>query len=127
MTSFAKLEFFRLFDRLVRPAPGAQGERRWTIEGVEWRQTHQTSTTADYTLTLDIIVGERRGRNGWSIMVAREDWWTGDARDPFRSSQWAHMVAGKRAHALAWFDRLDGLAGPTGARQTERRPGLEGE
>lgn len=107
MKNLASTSFFRLFDRVVRPADPVDASPRWTLEGVDWARARHTYTGADYSFAVDLITGAKGGKKGWSLMVVREGWWSGRKPDPIKTRQWAHLNSGSRAEALAWLQARD--------------------
>ena len=105
MKSLSHETFFQLFDHLLREADPSQSAHRWSALGLEWTKTRQSAYGPEFSCTTDVVIARLIGRGGWAIMVVREGWWCGDGPDPIRTRQWSHLMSGKKAAALAWFDQ----------------------
>lgn len=104
MKSLASTAFFRLFDHVVRPSDMLAGEAAWSKDGVDWSRVRHTFRGVDHGFAMDVFTGVKIGRKGWSILVVREGWWVGRRSDAVRTTQWAHLISGSRADAMAWFE-----------------------
>ncbi len=107
MKSFASTSFFRVFNGVVRESDAASAARVWSKDGVDWARERHSYRGPTYQFSIDVYVGTRDGKKGWSVLVVREAWWTCDHPDPRRHTQSAHLISGSRADALAWFRRQD--------------------
>jgi hypothetical protein len=103
MKTLGQAAFFRVFDRVVRPQATIDETPAWTVDGVDWRRQRVTQRGAGPGFAVEIFVGEKPGRNGWTLMVVRESWWDGEKADPVKDRQWSHLVRGRKSDALAWF------------------------
>jgi hypothetical protein len=103
MKTLAGHALFRLFDRVIRPANYLDGAPTWSKDGVDWSHVRHSFRGVNYGFSVDVFTGTRPGKKGWTVMLVREGWWTGPRPDPIRTPQWANLIAGNRADALAWF------------------------
>lgn len=109
MKSFANTSFFRLFDRVVRPSDPLNPVTNWTRDGVDWTHVRHTFRGVEHGFAVDVFTGVKPGKRAWSILIVREGWWMGRKGDPARTTQWAHLVSGNRADAMAWFQAQESL------------------
>ena len=106
LKGFSTTTFLSCFDRLQRAGEAVPGLKRWTAQGLAWNRDRHTFYSGDYSVTFDVVRVSSAGARGWTLMVVREGWWVEDGRDPIKTRQWAHLVKGDRAKALADFSRL---------------------
>jgi hypothetical protein len=68
---------FRLFDLLVGAGNPGLKAMRWKFDGVEFERHRHSFMGPHHGMTMDVFTLTRRGRRGWSLMVAKEYWWAG--------------------------------------------------
>jgi hypothetical protein len=103
MKSFVSASFFLLFEQVVRRANPDLALDRWTDCGAEWERVRHNFTGPTYSYALEVFTASHTGKNAWKLIVAKEQWWSGRARDVIKMQQWARPLEGKRATILAWF------------------------
>jgi hypothetical protein len=109
MKNFASASFFRIFDHKVLPTDLLDSGPSWSVDGVDWTHARHSFGSVEYRHSTDVFIGRDPGKKPWTVMVVREGWWLGQKTSPVRNSQWAHLVAGDRSAALAWFKRQEAL------------------
>ena len=109
MKGLASASLFRAFELYVRPKDFAALDTGWSQDGVDWRRIRHAYKGSDYGYSIDVFKGVKAGRRGWAMMIVRESWSVGLKDDAARSTQWAHMIAGNRADALAWFKAQEAI------------------
>ena len=111
MKSFADPSFFRAFDLLLnRSNPGLK-RSRWSHEGVEFERERISASGPRYGLTVEIYALNRPARPSWSLLVAKEYWWTGEQAKALRSMHWARPTGGQRIEILKWLRMQEQKAG----------------
>jgi len=123
MKNFASQSFYRTFDLLLSTiSPNAKGSS-WTYDGVEWVRDRYSITGRTHGIIIEIFTLTRSGRNGWSVMITKENWWAGTESEAIKSSRWARPTSGRRRDILEWFReqelRLE-RSSQTVLRQTQR-------
>ena len=123
MKNFASQSFYRTFDLLLSTiSPNAKGSS-WTYDGVEWVRDRYSITGRAHGIIIEIFTLTRSGRNGWSVMITKENWWAGTESEAIKSSRWARPTSGRRRDILEWFReqelRLE-RSSQTVLRQTQR-------
>lgn len=105
MKSLGDPAFFRIFDSLVARANPQAGQRRphWSIGDTDWRWERHAFSGDAHSFMLDSWTITRAGSRGWSLLVAKEIWWTADPRKPLRDLRWAKLARGSRADAVNWL------------------------
>lgn len=106
LKGFASPAFLSGFDRLQRAGEPVAGRKRWTAHGLTWVRSRHTYYGDDYGLSVDVVRATAAGPKPWTLMVVREGWWAEGRSDLIKTRQWAHLVKGDRAQALADFERL---------------------
>jgi len=103
MKNFASQSFYRTFDLLLSTiSPNAKGSS-WTYDGVEWVRDRYSITGRAHGIIIEIFTLTRSGRNGWSVMITKENWWAGTESEAIKSSRWARPTSGRRRDILEWF------------------------
>lgn len=103
MKTFADTSFFLLFEEIVRRGNPKREHDVWTSAGVTWHHARHTFEGQTYGFTIEIFEGVRGGRDGWTLMVAKEHWWQGRYGETVRSAHWAKPMRGSRKAILAWL------------------------
>ena len=95
-------KFFNLF-ALVASAGNPARADRWQSDDVSWARERTSHRAALHSFQIDLHILHHEGRRSWTLMVARETWWEGGAREPFRDGRWVHLSNGARADVIKWF------------------------
>lgn len=95
-------KFFNLF-ALLASAGNPSRKDQWQSDDVIWTHERSSHRTVSHSFQIDLHVLHHKGRRPWTLMVARETWWEGGAREPFRDGRWVHLSDGARADVIKWF------------------------
>jgi hypothetical protein len=90
------------------------------LAGATWSRNRHGHYGPDYSLTTDVTLVSREGREGWKLMVVRDAWWIEDGRDPIKSREWLQLMSGKRASVLSYFNAFE-MPGVLDLSRTETR------
>jgi hypothetical protein len=103
MKSFADNSFYMLFEAILRKDKPKDGSDTWTTAGATWHHSRHSFETDGYGFAIEIYEIVSTGRNGWTLLVAREHWWAGRKGEVIRSAHWAKPMRGNRAAIIAWL------------------------
>jgi hypothetical protein len=103
MKTFASASFFRLLDRLVDAGNPSLRRPRWSFEGVEFEYGRHSFTGSAHGFSIQTFTLSSAGRRGWSLLVVKEFWQTGDATDAARMTRWARPTGGRRGDIVTWL------------------------
>jgi hypothetical protein len=103
MKTLASASFFRTFDLLLAAGNPGLKLSHWNQDGVAWERERHSFNTRAYGFALEIATLTHSGRQGWSLIVVKEFWWTGDRDKGVRSTHWAHLLSGRRDAAIGWM------------------------
>lgn len=106
LKGFSTSTFLLCFDRLMRSGEAAPAQTRWLAHGLSWTRERHSFYGLDHSITTEIVRASAAGPKSWTLMMVREGWWVGSGVDPIKTRQWAHLVKGERAKALADFGHL---------------------
>jgi hypothetical protein len=95
-------KFFNLFALLASISNPARADQ-WQFADVTWAHERSSHRAASHSFQIDLHVLRHKGRRPWTLLVARETWWEGGAREPFRDGRWVHLSDGARADVIKWF------------------------
>jgi len=109
--TLASRSFFRTFDLLLAAANPSLVLSCWSQDGVACVRERHSFGGGTYNFAIEVVTMTQPGRQGWSLMVVKEFWWTGDREKELRSMRWAQLLSGRRDDAIAWMrnqeERLD--------------------
>jgi hypothetical protein len=115
--TLASRSFFRTFDLLLATANPSTMPSCWSEDGVACTRERHSFGGGAYNFTVEVVTMTRPGRQGWTLMVVKEFWWTGDREKDLRSTRWAQLLSGRRNDVIAWMrkqeERLDPEPGPS--------------
>ena len=95
-------KFFNLFALLASTSNPARADR-WQVDEVNWSRERTSQRAALHAFQIDLHILRHVRRKPWTLLVARETWWEGNAREPFRDGRWVHLSEGARADVIKWF------------------------
>jgi hypothetical protein len=106
--TLASRSFFRTFDLLLA---AANPSMMLSEDGVTCARERHSFGGGTYNFAVEVVTMTQPGRQGWTLMVVKEFWWTGDRERDLRSTRWAQLLSGRRNDAIAWMrkqeERLD--------------------
>jgi len=115
--TLASRSFFRTFDLLLAAANPSTMPSCWNQDGVACARERHSFGSGTYNFAVEVVTMTRPGRQGWTLMVVKEFWWTGDREKELRSTRWAQVLSGRRNDVIAWMhkqeERLDLEPGPS--------------
>ncbi|MEZ5921300.1 MAG: hypothetical protein R3C60_08095 [Parvularculaceae bacterium] len=100
MKSLSDAAFFRAFDALIDAGNPGLKKAAWSHAGARFERERLSLSNPRYSATLDLVTVSK---SGWSLLVSKEFWRSGDDRDLIRNARWTKPLKGKRADILAWF------------------------
>jgi hypothetical protein len=103
MKNFTHPSLFRVVDLLVSLTNPGLRRSAWTHDGVDFCRERHTFNGPSHGLAIDIFRLAHSGRRGWSLMVVKEYWWSGEESNPLKSIRWARPIGGQRNDILAWL------------------------
>jgi hypothetical protein len=103
MKNFVSTSFFLLFEQIIRQTNPDLSQDRWRGDGVEWERSRHSFAGRVYSHTLEVYTATRDGKDGWQLIVVKEQWWAGRKGEVAKMQQWARPLHGKPAKILAWF------------------------
>lgn len=104
MRGFNDARFANSFGRIHMAANPGLKRYAFSAAGVVWQRKRHSFHDADYSFQGEtFILNNSDPRKGWSLLVATETWWEADGKSVMRSQQWARLLSGRKADALAWF------------------------
>ena len=103
MKSFADNAFYLLFEEILRRDKPKNGPDAWTTGGVTWHHSRHNFETNGYGFTIEIYELASSGKNGWTLLVAKEHWWAGKQGDVIRTVHWAKPMRGSRISIMNWL------------------------
>jgi hypothetical protein len=106
MKRIGDASFFRIVDRLFGAGAPRGQTARWSLDGVEWQRERHSFSGISHGFIVEVTTGISR-RPAWTLIIVKEYWQKGEAGEGFKSQQWAHLVAGRRADAVAWLKRQE--------------------
>lgn len=106
MKSFTDARFALAFNRLVSSAHLHGDDDRWQVGGVAIARERHNCRGPEYAFSLEVFRLRAERRPAWDMIVVRQHWW-GPSHKPIRSSQWARLLGGSKAAALAWFSAFE--------------------
>lgn len=104
MKSLADAKFFRVFEAIVKRDNPQRDASTWMSAGVAWQHARHAFQAPNYGFAIEVFEGTRSGKNGWTLMVTKEHWWSGKHGDVIRSTNWAKPIKGQRSAVLSWFE-----------------------
>jgi hypothetical protein len=109
--TLASPSFFRTFDLLLAGANPSMMPSCWTANGVTCARERHSFGGGTYNFAVEVVTMTRPGLQGWTLIVVKEFWWTGDREKELRSTRWAQLLSGRRDDAITWMrkqeERLD--------------------
>lgn len=103
MRSVGDPGFFRVFDVLLTLTNPALKRSRWSHDGVQIERERHSFTGPAHGLAIEIFTLTCPGRRGWSLMVVKEYWWTGEESRAVKNLRWARLTSGQRGDLLSWL------------------------
>jgi len=103
MKSFNSVPFFLLFEQIIRADNRDLKLDQWSAKGVEWERARHSFNGRTYGYALELFTASRTGKDAWTLLIAKEQWWGGRHDDVVKIQQWAKPVRGKRISILGWF------------------------
>jgi hypothetical protein len=101
--SLARPSFFRVFDLLLSTTNPGLKLSRWTFDDVEFERERHSFTGPNHGLAIEIVTLTRGGRRGWTLMVTKEYWWSGEESKALKSLRWARPIGGQRGDVMSWL------------------------
>jgi hypothetical protein len=115
--TLASRSFFRTFDLLLAAANPSLKLSCWSQDGVACVRERHSFGGGTYNFAVEVVTMTRPGCQGWTLVVVKEFWWSGDREKELRSTRWAQLLSGRRNDAIAWMrkqeERLDREPGPS--------------
>lgn len=99
--------FFRTTDRLFAAGTSRSPQAQGRIDEVQWTRERHSYTGIDHAFSLEVITVRSTEKPEWTLMIVKEFWWQPPSGEVFKSLQWAHVVAGRRADPVAWLKRQE--------------------
>jgi hypothetical protein len=104
MRSLADRSFSLLFEAIVRQGNAGSSLDSWNANGVSWNRTRHNFAGRHYGFAIEVFIASCPGRNGWSLVVVKEHWWSGRHRDIVKSQYWSKQTSGKRNALMSWLN-----------------------
>jgi len=114
--TLASRSFFRTFDLLLAAANPSLTLSCWSHDGVTCARERHSFSGSRHGFAVEVVTMTWFGRQGWTLMVAKEFWWAGNREKELRSTRWAQLLSGRRDDAVAWMRKQE--------EQLDRRPEL---
>ncbi len=101
--------FFRIIDRFIGIAPGADRPGKGSIDGVGIHHERHSYGGETYGFALEVTTLSALAKPAWTLLIVKQYWWGKSREDRVNAHQWAHVSAGRRADVVAWLKRQEGL------------------
>jgi hypothetical protein len=103
MKTLSSVSFFRAFDLMVGASNPGLKRDRWNVEDVYFARDRHSFSGGTHCFAIEIFLLSRPGRNGWELLVVKENWWKAGQAHAIKTFRWSQRTGGHSKAIIAWL------------------------